>query len=618
MIILGFALLSVTPVSAERTIVVDGHKSDGEWNESWAFGQVNATTYPLAGPFGDRFVIRQGGFAYPTANWSDQDPKNDSGTNFDTSMAALGESSGFDISRIYAYYDSANDVLYGLCEVYGIPGDLDGDGDISENVSEYGDTLGDVGPAGEGLGDFELWEIQATQDDTSILIGIRNNNWTVTTVGTSILYDDVVAKFNSTNNPCYEISINNLSQHFVLEPGTSIKIEIRAGGLKDGPGEDMATVFVNIPLIPPKAMIGDYVWNDTNKDGIQNSSESGIPEVTVDLMQGSTIVSTTTTNASGIYLFNDLAAGCYDVVINSSNFDSGNALEYYTASPANAGTDDTIDSDGINNASSVCVAAGDVNLTIDFGYNLPTAMIGDYVWNDTNKDGIQNGTESGISGVTVDLMQGSSIVSTTTTNASGIYLFNNLAAGCYDVVINSSNFDSGNALQYYAASPANAGTDDTIDSDGINNASSVCVDPGDVNLTIDFGYHKPVVYNTKTIGYWKNHPDDWPMEFVTIGVVNYTKAEAITILNNATSEDATKMLAAQLIAAKLNVAAFGEAAFEFEGVAFDISDIINESDEFLADYEIGGGSLDPPTGGDRDQALYLKDLLDGYNNMWDT
>ena len=45
-IMLGFVLSSVTPVSAKRTIVVDGHKSVGERNKSWAFGQVNATYDP--------------------------------------------------------------------------------------------------------------------------------------------------------------------------------------------------------------------------------------------------------------------------------------------------------------------------------------------------------------------------------------------------------------------------------------------------------------------------------------------------------------------------------------------------------------------------------------------
>ena len=84
-------------------------------------------------------------------------------------------------------------------------------------------------------------------------------------------------------------------------------------------------------------------------------------------------------------------------------------------------------------------------------------------------------------------------------------------------------------------------------------------------------------------------------------------------LKGANSKDVTYMLAA-----KLNVASFGEAAFEFEGVILNISDIINESDKFLEDYNIGGGSLDPPTGDVRDDALYLKDLLDTYNNMWDT
>ena len=57
-------------------------------------------------------------------------------------------------------------------------------------------------------------------------------------------------------------------------------------------------------------------------------------------------------------------------------------------------------------------------------------------------------------------------------------------------------FDSNNALAGHVASLPNQGTDDAIDSDGIDNASSVCVGPGDENLTIDFGYYRPVVNET--------------------------------------------------------------------------------------------------------------------------
>ena len=44
------------------------------------------------------------------------------------------------------------------------------------------------------------------------------------------------------------------------------------------------------------------------------------------------------------------------------------------------------------------------NMTVDTGfYETPKYNLGDYVWEDTNKDGIQDSDEKGIAGVTVTL-----------------------------------------------------------------------------------------------------------------------------------------------------------------------------------------------------------------------
>jgi hypothetical protein len=58
----------------------------------------------------------------------------------------------------------------------------------------------------------------------------------------------------------------------------------------------------------------------------------------------------------------------------------------------------------------------------------------------------------------------------------------------------------------------------------------------------------------KTQGFWKNHPEDWPVESLTLGNQNYTKPELLTILKTPSKGDASIILAKQLIAAKLNVA----------------------------------------------------------------
>jgi hypothetical protein len=106
-----------------------------------------------------------------------------------------------------------------------------------------------------------------------------------------------------------------------------------------------------------------------------------------------------------------------------------------------------------------------------------------------------------------------------------------------------------------------------------------------------------------TIGYWKNHPDAWPVTELTIGGITYDMAGLMTILWNAKSKDATEMLAAQLVAAKLNVATGAYAPTE-------VLDAITDADAFLAMYPIGSDPQDM----DRQYALDLKDILDGYNN----
>ena len=57
-----------------------------------------------------------------------------------------------------------------------------------------------------------------------------------------------------------------------------------------------------------------------------------------------------------------------------------------------------------------------------------------------------------------------------------------------------------------------------------------------------------------TQGFWKNHPDDWPVSSLTLGTVAYTEAQLITILKTPVGGDASLDLAHQLIAAMLNVA----------------------------------------------------------------
>jgi hypothetical protein len=55
-------------------------------------------------------------------------------------------------------------------------------------------------------------------------------------------------------------------------------------------------------------------------------------------------------------------------------------------------------------------------------------------------------------------------------------------------------------------------------------------------------------------GYWKNHPDAWPVTSLTLGTVTYSQSDLLTILGAPVLGNGLVSLAHQLIAAKLNVA----------------------------------------------------------------
>ena len=98
-----------------------------------------------------------------------------------------------------------------------------------------------------------------------------------------------------------------------------------------------------------------------------------------------------------------------------------------------AGTEPIDDGDG-----------ADGNLTLDFGV-FRKLSIGNTVFDDTNNNGTQDGTETGVQNVSVRLLNpdaGNAMVATTTTNSQGQYLFTNLLAGNYAVELAASNFNA--------------------------------------------------------------------------------------------------------------------------------------------------------------------------------
>ncbi|HFG9097797.1 TPA: SdrD B-like domain-containing protein, partial [Staphylococcus argenteus] len=175
-----------------------------------------------------------------------------------------------------------------------------------------------------------------------------------------------------------------------------------------------------------KYNLGDYVWEDTNKDGKQDANEKGIKGVYVILKDSNgKELDRTTTDENGKYQFTGLSNGTYSVEFSTP---AG-----YTPTTANAGTDDAVDSDGLTTTGVIKDAD---NMTLDSGfYKTPKYSLGDYVWYDSNKDGKQDPTEKGIKGVKVTLQnEKGEVIGTTETDENGKYRFDNLDSGKYKVI----------------------------------------------------------------------------------------------------------------------------------------------------------------------------------------
>lgn len=108
-----------------------------------------------------------------------------------------------------------------------------------------------------------------------------------------------------------------------------------------------------------------------------------------------------------------------------------------------------------------------------------------------------------------------------------------------------------------------------------------------------------------TPGFWKNHPNAWPVANITIGGVVYTKAEAIAIMNTAGQGDMTYVMFAQLVAAKLNVLNGANSSC--------INGTIADADAWMATYGPVGSNVRANNGA---WAIGepLKNTLDDYNN----
>jgi protocatechuate 3,4-dioxygenase beta subunit len=315
-----------------------------------------------------------------------------------------------------------------------------------------------------------------------------------TVIGTTVT--DALGNYIFTGLPAgaYVVGFSNFPAGFTLSASgagsdRSTDSDANTGTGKTGVinlsvGEDNMTIDAGLHQDPTKASLGNFVWLDADADGVQDAGEQGVGGVRVDLLNASgAVLATTWTDNSGYYSFSGLNPG--DYMVQFSGLPNG-----MTLTTANAGGNDSLDSDadaGTGRTAITTLTAGENDPTWDAGLINNKASLGDRVWFDDDRDGIQDAGERGVSGVTVILYDAAgNPVASTITDANGNYLFANLNPGTYSVGF--STLPSGTVF-----SPQGTGTPDN-DSNvnpSTGRTAPVTLVAGSNNMTVDAGIMSP-------------------------------------------------------------------------------------------------------------------------------
>ncbi len=200
----------------------------------------------------------------------------------------------------------------------------------------------------------------------------------------------------------------------------------------------VTTCTATFTVPPCTGSIGDFVWEDLNRNGLQDAGEPGIGGVTVTLSGSSS--ATTTTAANGSYSFNNLQAGTYSVTFATPTAPG----QTFVPTTSNVGANDAIDSDPVGGVvSNIVLAAGEVKNTVDAGFYRLLNLSGN-VWHDVNGmlDSLVNNTRgdtaavipTGLKMILVDANT-SLVVRTNLVQGNGAFNFPNIDPGTYILVL---------------------------------------------------------------------------------------------------------------------------------------------------------------------------------------
>lgn len=306
-------------------------------------------------------------------------------------------------------------------------------------VNLYADANGDNVPDGASLA--------TTVTDASGVYGFTNlpaGNYIVGVTLPNGFTNSLTPASGGTTNS--DVDNDNNGFTTVGNEVRSVYVTLSVGGEPTGDGDGAnGNLTMDFGLKGPLAL-GNFVWVDLNNNGIYDSGEPTYAGATVKLYADANgdntpdgaALATTTTDANGLYSFSNLAPGNYIVGVTiPTNYVAGAT----TATSSNPNNDTNNDNNGVTTVSGelrsnyITLSTGgepatgvdgdgtNGNLTLDFAIK-PTQYVGDYVWLDLNRDGIQDASELGFPGIKVELYNTSNVLQQTTyTNSNGFYYF---------------------------------------------------------------------------------------------------------------------------------------------------------------------------------------------------
>jgi hypothetical protein len=362
-------------------------------------------------------------------------------------------------------------------------------------VEDFGGTSGATNPEQTSTTE-SIFNFAAPADDLSPYIGLGNLSYAADAFGSSV--------FEGPGDYTFVVSTRaavGLTVVYTYEPS----------------------------IIIPLGSLGDRVWYDKNKDGVQDDvlDEPGLVGWTVTLKNSAGIeLGSKLTGVNGTYLFEGLEYGQYTVIV-TPPADAQNYVQTYDLNDA-TGPFTT------PNASVATVSDATPNRRdVDFGYVLPTPLgsLGDRVWLDADSDKVQDPGEQGLVGWKVELFDATTgtKLNETSTGADGIYTFTDLPVGSYRVTVTP---EPNYGQTYDLDGIATAHT--AVAALTLNQAGNDVVDRTDV----DFGYvfcPPPPVLGSIGDRVWKDYNADgvqdgnepglsgWTVQLIQNGSVINTK-----------------------------------------------------------------------------------------------